>query len=75
MSERAISVTKGNPSQEEAAAIAAAIDLYAAELSSAADQSATEGRANNWQQAALREAVEARRVVANVWGSAPVGPS
>lgn len=75
MNERSISVTKGNPSQQEAAAIAAAIDLYAAELSSVAAQSSGNGGTNNWQQAALREAVEARRVVANVWGSAPVGPS
>lgn len=75
MSKRSISVTKGNPSQEEAAAIAAAIDLYAAELSSVATRSSAEGGASNWQKAALREAVEARRVVANVWGSAPVGPS
>jgi hypothetical protein len=75
MNERSISVTKGNPSEQEAAAIAAAIDLYAAELNSVVAQSSGNGEANNWQRAALREAVEARRVVANVWGSAPVGPS
>jgi len=75
MSEKSISVTKGNPTEDEAAAIAAAIDLFAAEMSSASAQSAAEDATSNWQRAALREGVEARRVVANVWGTAPVGPN
>lgn len=72
MSEHSISVMRGNPTEEEAAAISAAIDLFASEMSAS---SATEtSPQSNWQQAALREAVEARRIVANVWGAAPVGP-
>lgn len=74
MNEKSISVTKGNPTEDEAAAIAAAIDLFAAETSSTPDGFESISAASNWQRAALREAVEARRVVANVWGAAPVGP-
>lgn len=72
MSNHSISVIKGNPTEEEAAAISAAIDLFGAEMSPSTQD--REGALNNWQRAALREAVEARRIVANVWGSAPVGP-
>ena len=74
MSEKSISVTKGNPTEDEAAAIAAAIDLFAAETSSRADGSESGSVTSNWQRAALREAVEARTVVADVWGTSPVGP-
>lgn len=75
MSEKSISVTKGNPTEDEAAAIAAAIDLFAAEVSSGPEGSESGASTSNWQRAALREAVEARRVVADVWGTAPVGPN
>ena len=72
MSQHSITVTRGNPSEEEAAAIAAAIDLFASEMSTPAGVEADSQ--SNWQRAALREAVEARRITANVWGAAPVGP-
>ena len=72
MSQHTISAISGNPTDEEAAAISAAIDLFAAEMTPTARES--EGALNNWQRAALREAVEARQIVANVWGSAPIGP-
>jgi len=75
MSEQSISVTRGNPTEREAAAIAAAIEMHAAELAKPAAGSGEGSELDNWQRAALREGVEARRVIANVWGSAPVGPS
>lgn len=75
MSEKSISVTKGNPTEDEAAAIAAAIDLFAVETSSGPEGPESASSTSNWQRAALREGVEARRVVADIWGTAPVGPN
>lgn len=75
MSEQSVSVIRGNPSPEETAAVAAAIELYAAELRQVSSAAETGSEMNGWQRAALREGVEARRIVANVWGAAPVGPS
>ncbi|MFM9043521.1 MAG: acyl-CoA carboxylase epsilon subunit [bacterium] len=74
MNEKSISVTKGNPTEDEAAAIAAAIDLFAAEMTTPAGGSESGSVTSNWQRAALREAVEARMVVADVWGASPVSP-
>lgn len=71
-SEHSFSVIRGNPSESEAAAIAAAIDLYVAELE--ADSGKQAQMVSGWQQAALREGVESRVVIADVWGSAPIGP-
>ena len=70
--DHSFAVTRGNPSESEAAAIAAAIDQYVAELE--ADAKASTKIESGWQRAALREGVESRTVIADVWGSAPVGP-
>ena len=67
-----ISIGNGSPSSDEAAAIAAAIGMLAASRAAA-----TGGEApaeSGWARAALREGVEARRLVADVWGTSPPRP-
>jgi len=67
-----ISIGNGSPSSEEAAAVAAAIGMLAAGRANASGGEAP--AESGWARAALREGVEARRLVADVWGTSPPRP-
>jgi hypothetical protein len=55
-------------SPEEAAAISSALEQFLAETAPAAERARSR---SGWQQAALREAVEARDLAGGTWGPTP----
>jgi hypothetical protein len=64
-----IELVSGGASEDEAAAIVAALEQFLAETAPAPD--ASRPAQSPWQRAALEEGIAARQVSGSVWGRSP----